>query len=160
VGTTHSVNRFGVRDLAGNVREWAWNASSHERKRFLLGGGWNDPEYAFNDAWAQPALDRSPTNGFRCIRYVEPEPNLSSLTREIDLPFRDFLAETPVPDAVFEFFVRQFRYDPSPLAARIESEEPSALGRHQTITIAAAYGGERLTLNVFLPEQGRPPHQV
>jgi dienelactone hydrolase len=160
VGTTHGVNRFGVRDLAGNVREWAANASSHAGDRFLLGGGWNDAEYSFNDAWAQSPLDRSATNGFRCIRHVEPEPNLARLTRVIDLPFRDFMAETPVPDAVFEFFVRQFRYDPSPLAARVEAEEPSLLGRMQTITLAAAYGGERLMLYVFLPEHGRPPFQT
>ncbi len=151
VGSTHSVNRFGVRDLAGNVREWARNATS-DGKRFLLGGGWNDPEYAFNDAWAQPPLDRSATNGFRCIRAVEPEPNAASLGREIDLPFRDFRSETPVPDSVFEFFLRQFRYDPSPLAARIEADEPTVVGRMQTVTMAAAYGGERLTAYVFLPE--------
>ena len=160
VGATHSMNRFGVRDLAGNVREWAFNASSHEGKRFLLGGAWNDPEYAFNDAWAQPALDRSRTNGFRCIQPVEPEPNEARLTREIALPFRDFLAETPVPDAVFEYFLRQFRYDPAPLAARIEAEEPTVLGRMQTVTLAAAYGGERLTLYVFPPDTGTPPHPV
>src|SRR5438132_506613 len=103
---------------------------------------------------------RSPTNGFRCIRHVEPEQNLSNLTRMIDLQFRDFLAETPVPDSVFEFFLRQFRYDPSPLAARLESEEPSIIGRMQTVTLAAAYGSERLTLYLFLPEQGRPPYQA
>ena len=159
-GATWSSNRFGVRDLAGNVREWAWNASNHEDKRFLLGGGWNDPEYAFNDPWAQSALDRSATNGFRCIRLVEPEDNLARLTREIEMPFRDFRAETPVPDAVFEFFVRQFRYDPSPLAATIESEAPSLLGRWQTVTFAAAYGGERMCAHVFLPDKGRPPYQT
>ncbi len=160
VGATHSVNRFGVRDLAGNVREWAWNASSVAGQRFLLGGGWNDPEYAFNDAWAQPALDRSTTNGFRCIRHVEPEQNVEHLTRVIDLPFRDFHAEAQVPDAVFEFFLRQFHYDKVPLQARLESEEPSLIGRHQTVTVTAAYGGERLPLNLFLPERGRPPFQV
>ena len=160
VGSTHSMNRFGVRDLAGNVREWALNATSRDPKRFLLGGGWNDPEYAFNDAWAQPALDRSATNGFRCIRHVEPEPNLANLTRVIDLPFRDFLAETPVPDPVFEYFLRQFRYDPSPLAAKIEADEPTVIGRMQTVSFAAAYGGERMMAYVFLPEGDRPRRQV
>jgi pimeloyl-ACP methyl ester carboxylesterase len=160
VGSTPSWNRFGVRDLCGNVREWAWNASSRPGDRFLLGGGWNDAEYSFNDAWAQSGLDRSPTNGFRCIRHVEPEPNLVRLTGTIELPFRDFLAETPVPDPVFEFFLRQFRYDPAPLAVRIEAEETNLIGRMQTVSIAAAYGGERLTLYVFLPEGGTPPYQT
>ena len=138
VGSTPGVNRFGVRDLAGNVREWAWNAESQEGKRFLLGGGWNDPEYSFTDAWAQSPLDRSATNGFRCIRAVEPEPNLANLTRVIELPFRDFLRETPVPDAMFDFFLRQFRYDPLPLTARIEADEPTIIGRMQTVSLAAA----------------------
>jgi dienelactone hydrolase len=159
VGTTRSMNRFGVHDLAGNVREWARNATG-EGKRFLLGGAWNDPEYAFNDAWAYPGLDRSATNGFRCIRQVEDEPNQVRLSRTIEMPFRDFRAETPVPDAVFEFFLRQFRYDPAPLADRIESEESTLLGRMQTVTLAAAYGRERLTLYVFLPERATPPLQT
>ena len=158
VGSTHSMNRFGVRDLAGNVREWAWNATSRGDKRFLLGGGWNDPEYAFNDAWAQQALDRSPTNGFRCMRVVGPEPNRDRLERVVDMPFRDFRAETPVSDAGFEFFLRQFHYDRTPLAASIDSDAPSVLGRFQTVTLAAAYGGERLTLHLFLPDKGTPPY--
>jgi len=160
VGSTHSMNRYGVRDLAGNVKEWTLNGLSGKNQRFLLGGAWNDPEYAFNDAWAQPALDRSATNGFRCIRHVEPDPNLTNLTRPIDMPFRDFLAETPVPDAVFEFFLRQFRYDPAPLAAKIEADEPTVIGRMQTVTFAAAYGGERMQAQVFLPEGKKSPSQA
>ena len=159
VGSTHSVNRFGVRDLAGNVREWAWNAAN-EDKRFLLGGGWNDPEYAFTDAWAQAPLDRSATNGFRCMLPVEPETHESRLTRGIEIPVRDFRAETPVPDAVFEFFVRQFRYDPLPLAATIEADETTLVGRMQTVTLAAAYGGERLTVYILLPERPGPSQVV
>ncbi len=46
VGSTRSANRFGVDDLAGNVREWVWNASEQGGERFILGGGWNDPDYA------------------------------------------------------------------------------------------------------------------
>jgi dienelactone hydrolase len=160
VGSTHSMNRFGVRDLAGNVREWALNATTREGNRFLLGGGWNDPEYSFNDAWAQPPLDRSATNGFRCIRHVEPETNLANLTRAVELPFRDFLGEVPVPDAVFEFFLRQFHYDARPLGARIEADESTVVGRMQTVTFAAAYGGERMTAYLFLPEPARARHQV
>jgi dienelactone hydrolase len=152
VGSTHGSNRYGMRDMAGNVREWTANTAGDQEKRFLLGGAWNDPEYAFTDAWAQAALDRSATNGFRCIRPVEPEPNQANLTRAIDLPFRDFLAETPVPDTVFEYFLRQFRYDGRPLAAQIEGDEATLIGRMQTVTFAAAYGGERMTAYLFLPE--------
>jgi eukaryotic-like serine/threonine-protein kinase len=160
VGTTQSVNRFGVHDLAGNVREWVWNQATPGSQRFILGGGWNDPEYAFADAYAQPALDRSVSNGFRCMRAAEPEPNRENLTVPIPIPFRDFTQETPVGDEMFAFFRRLFLYDRTPLHAVIESDEDGPLGRGQVIHLDAAYGGERLTVYLFLPPARKAPHPV
>jgi len=160
-GTTKSVNRFGVHDLAGNVREWTWNASDKGDGRFILGGGWSDPDYGFVDAYAQPPFDRSPTNGFRCIRPLEPEPNAAKLERDIERPHRDFFAEKPVPDAVFAQYLRQFDYDKGPLDAKIEEEKPMPSGGvRQRITFNAAYGGERMTAYLFMPTAGKPPYQV
>lgn len=160
VGRTRSVNRFGVHDMAGNVREWIMNPVDRPGHRFILGGGWNDPNYAFIDAFAQPMFDRSPSNGFRCIRTVEPEPNEKQLTRSIPVAFRDFRAERPVPDEVFAYFRRQFQYDRRPLDAVSISDQSIAPCRWQTVEIAAAYGTERMQLHVFLPERGRPPYQT
>lgn len=151
VGATDSMNRFGVRDLAGNVREWAFNQCDRPGERFILGGGWNDPEYAFADAYAQSAFDRSVTNGFRCIRPIHPEPNRARLERVIELPFRDFRAEKPVPDSVFDFFLRQFAYDKGPLDAVIEEEVPTPAGKRQLISFNAAYSGERMLAYLLLP---------
>jgi dienelactone hydrolase len=159
VGGTKSANRFGVSDLAGNVREWTWNSAA-DRGRYILGGGWNDPDYAFADTFAQPATDRSPTNGFRCIRYLEKDSNLAELQREVEQPFRDLLKEKPVPDAVFAQFLRQFAYDKTPLDAKIEEEKKVASGPRQKISFTAAYGNERMTAYLFLPTTGRPPYQV
>lgn len=159
-GGTKSMNRFGVYDLAGNVREWNWNASDRGAGRFILGGGWSDPDYAFADSYAQPPFDRSPTNGFRCIRYLEQESNLTALQRAIDRPHRDFLAEKPVPDAVFAQYLRQFAYDKTPLDAKIEEEKTTSSGIRQKITFNAAYGGERMMAYLFLPPKGTPPYQV
>jgi formylglycine-generating enzyme required for sulfatase activity/dienelactone hydrolase/predicted Ser/Thr protein kinase len=158
--STKSMNRFGVHDLAGNVREWTWNASAQVEQRYILGGGWNDPDYAFADAYAQPAFDRSPTNGFRCIRYLEQDANLAALQRVIERPLRDFLREQPVSDAVFAQYLRQFVYDKTPLDAVIEEEKTTPNGARQKITFNAAYGGERMMAYMFLPPVGKPPYQV
>jgi dienelactone hydrolase len=160
VGSTKSMNRFGVSDLAGNVREWTWNASDGGRGRFILGGGWNDPDYAFADSYAQPPFDRSPTNGFRCIRYLEQDSNLAALQRAVDRPHRDFLSEKPVADAVFAQYLRQFAYDKGPLDAKVEEEKTTPGGVRQKISFNAAYGGERMLAYLFLPPGGKPPYQV
>jgi dienelactone hydrolase len=159
VGSRRSENRFGAQDLAGNVREWVWNESQRSG-RFILGGGWSDPPYAFADAYAQPPLDRSDINGFRCIRLVDEEPRLAALERSVERPFRDFFAETPVSDEVFAQFLRLYDYDQRPLEAEIEDERPTEGGTRQKITFAAAYGGERMIAYLFLPAVGEPPYQT
>jgi dienelactone hydrolase len=141
------------------VREWTWN-SSGGNERFILGGGFSDPDYAFADAYAQPPFDRSPLNGFRCIRATEQDPNFAALYRAIDRPHRDFLAEKPVPDNVFAQYLRQFAYDKTPLDAKIEEEQTTPSGVRQKITFNAAYGGERMMAYLFLPPAGKPPYQI
>ena len=71
VGTTAAISPDGVEDLAGNVREWCWNAS--ERGRCLRGGAWNDQEYMYSMVTQAPSFDRSEKNGLRCARYVDAE---------------------------------------------------------------------------------------
>lgn len=159
-GSTQSINRFGVYDLGGNVREWTWNDCGRNNERFILGGAWNDPEYAFTDAFAQSPFNRSASNGFRCIRCIEQEPNEQNLRRRIELPFRDFRNEKPVSDEVFSFFLRQFQFDKTPLNAVIEVEESSNVGIRQTIRFPAAYGNEEMIAYLYLPPNPRPPLQT
>jgi dienelactone hydrolase len=161
VGSTAALNRFGAHDLGGNVREWVYNESNRPGQRFILGGGWDDPPYAFTDAYTQDAFDRSATNGFRCVRALEPEENLDALARTIELPFRDFLNETPVSDEVFAVYLRQFAYDRTPLDAKVEEERrmPSGLLR-QKVSFDAAYDGERMMAYVFVPDGATPPYQA
>ncbi|MFA6954803.1 MAG: protein kinase [Thermoanaerobaculia bacterium] len=160
VGSTKSVNRFGARDLAGNVREWVSNANDDGRSRFILGAGWNDPDYAFSDSYAQPAFDRSATNGFRCIRIVGGEPKLAELEKQIDRRFRDFYAQKPVSDEVFAQYLRLFAYDKAPLDAKIDEEKRTSTYVRQKITFRAAYGEERMMAYLFLPLSGKAPYQV
>jgi hypothetical protein len=61
---------FGAFDMAGNVREWCWNATP--QGRLVRGGAWNDAIYLFSDVSQAPPFDRSPRNGFRCAVYIDP----------------------------------------------------------------------------------------
>ena len=153
-------NRYGVHDMAGNVREWCSNATTRDGARFILGGGWDDQPYAFNDAFAADPFDRAPTNGVRCVSVPEDEPNSERLRRAIDTPFRDFTAEEPVSDETFEVFLRQFDYDETPLNATIDAEELQEHGTRQSISFDAAYSGERMSALLLLPLDAEPPYQT
>ncbi len=155
-----AMHRFGVCNLAGNVREWCWNQSSDRRQRFILGGGWNDLPYAFNDAYAQLPFDRSATNGFRCIRYLQPDEDGSRLTRTSERPKRDFYTEETVSDETFQIFLNQYRYDKSPLNDTIEWQREEEDWIKQKITFDAAYGSERVIAYLFLPKNTEPPYQT
>ncbi len=99
VGASHGTTRGGTTDMAGNVKEWALNASG-EKKRYVLGGGWDEPVYMFNDPDAQPPLTRGRTHGFRCIKVDRAE-DLSALAGEITPSLRDPRQARPVSDTVF-----------------------------------------------------------
>ncbi|MDB4324726.1 protein kinase [bacterium] len=154
VGTRAAIHVGGTRDLAGNVREWCRNENSRTGERFILGGGWNDPPYAFNDAYAQPALDRSETNGFRCIQPIGDATLPESMTRTIELPFRDFFVEQPVDDRTHQLYLDQYAYDPTPLNAEVESRTEEEDWIVERVSFDATYGDERMTAFVFLPKAG------
>jgi len=161
VGASRAISRYGTVDMAGNAREWTFNESDRPGHRFILGGGWNDEVYSFNDAYAQDAFDRSATNGFRCVRPAGAGVMAASLTRRIELPFRDYAHERPVPEATFQLFLRQFDYDRTPLNAQVEAtDKDSADWTRETITFDAAYGGERVMAYLYLPTRGTPPYQT
>ena len=104
--------RDGIYDMAGNVREWAQNPDGEAR--YILGGGWNDPEYAFNDAITSPAFDRSGENGIRLVSYPD-DTNLAAASAPIEKAFRDYAAEKPVSDDVFSVYRQMYKYDDTPL---------------------------------------------
>jgi dienelactone hydrolase len=162
VGSRRAISRFGAVDMAGNAREWTFNASDRPGEHFILGGGWNDEVYSFNDAYTQNGFDRSATNGFRCIQPIKGKPTSDRLTRRIELPFRDYARETPVADDAFRLFLRQFEYDKTPLNARVESVDASSSDDwiKETITFDAAYGKERVRAYLFLPKRGQSPYQT
>jgi tRNA A-37 threonylcarbamoyl transferase component Bud32/dienelactone hydrolase len=160
VGSARSMNRFGVYDMAGNVREWCFNETSYGGTRLILGGGWNDPAYAFTDPFAQDPFDRSETNGFRCIRDLESQENRAELEHVLEIPFRDFLKEPQVTDETFDTFLKPYAYDKTELDAVVEWVREEEEWIREKITFNAAYGGERVIAYLFLPKQGTPPYQI
>jgi len=158
-GGTRARNRYGTFDLGGNVREWCVNPDNRGG-RFILGGAWNDPPYAFNDAFAQSPWDRSETNGMRCIQYVESSAENEALDDLIELPFRDFAAEPRVSAETFGLFLNQFRYDPTPLNAEVDERREEEFYTREKIVFDAAYGGESMLAYLFLPKHAEPPYQT
>ena len=87
VGSLDGISFWGVYDIAGNAREWCLNEENNKEHRFILGGGWNDPTYGFNDGYSQPAFDRSLSNGFRCMRELPGDTTYAKLFRSCSICF-------------------------------------------------------------------------
>ena len=157
-GTYQGLSDPGTYDMAGNVREWCSNESAGQR--YILGGGWNDAEYNFNQPFAQSPWDRSATNGLRLVRYLDP-PDPGAAARPLRLQVRDFMAETPVNNEVFGYYRRLLQYDSLPLdpvVQSVDSSGPDWIEEHVSFT--AAYGRERMGAILFLPRHAQPPFQT
>ena len=158
VGRYRGVGPFGTADMAGNAREWCHNQTGSER--YILGGGWNDPTYAFNDAYAQDPMDRSATNGFRVARYGS-DLNLAAARRPIVRAFRDFAKERPVSDQVFAVYRRMYDYDRTRLNAVVDTaREETDDWIREKVSFDAAYNHERMAAYLYLPKHGKPPYQA
>jgi pimeloyl-ACP methyl ester carboxylesterase len=159
VGSHEGISAFGIYDLAGNVREWCSTKTGDSGKHYILGGGWNDPTFSFNDAFAASPTDRSVTNGFRCMKELPGDTTLSALSAAVDFSFRDYKIEKPADDKTFGIFLRQFAYDKSPLNAQVQEMADSALWKVEKVTMDAGYGDDKLVVYLFLPKEVKPPYQ-
>ena len=159
VGSLDAISAFGALDMAGNVREWAWNALGEDR--LVLGGSWRDPEYFFSDVYTQPPSNRDAANGVRLMLTVGDE-DLTQAKAPVNWPSRDYTQERPVSDAVFEAYRSIYRYDQSPLnPSPIVREEVRRKHWIREMTeIDAAYNDERLPIYLYIPLGAEPPYSV
>jgi serine/threonine protein kinase/cephalosporin-C deacetylase-like acetyl esterase len=160
VGKNQGVSVFGVYDMGGNVREWCWNES--DMGRYIRGGAWNDITYQFLNRSHAPAFERSPKNGFRCIKESDESKILKAAYEPVPIEsMRDFTKEKPVSDQIFEVYRSQFDYDKKELEAEVESRDDSLDDRVvEKVTFAAAYGSERVIAFLFLPKKEVQPFQT
>ncbi|MEP7376434.1 MAG: SUMF1/EgtB/PvdO family nonheme iron enzyme [Chitinophagaceae bacterium] len=151
-GEMPGYNTFGIYDLAGNAREWCFNETNGLQTKYILGGGWNDRSYSFNDAYSQQPMDRSITNGFRCIKELPGDTTMLHLTSPISLAFRDYKKEKPVDDKTFIIYLNQFNYDKSPLDAKIEETVEGDSWIAERVSFDAGYNKERMLAYIYLPK--------
>jgi eukaryotic-like serine/threonine-protein kinase len=157
VGKNNGITFFGCYDMAGNVREWCWNESP--AGHIIRGGAWNDATYLFSDLSQLPSFDRSPKNGFRCVRYINKENFSASVFQQVLYnEEKDYSAKKPVPEDIFKIYKNQFLYDSTDLKALTEEK----INKYEDWTIEkisfnAAYGKERVIAYLFLPRNVSPP---
>ncbi len=164
VGSHPGMGHTGLYDMAGNVKEWCFNATDDSGShRYILGGGCGEPTYLFTDRDSRSPWDRSPLNGFRCVQYPErEEPVAEEIFGSLEQrTVRDYSTEVPCSDAEYQIIKRQFEYDRTPLNAVVESiDDSSAFWRKEKITFDAAYSSERVIVYLFIPRAVHPPYQA
>lgn len=104
-------------------------------------------------------MDRSESNGFRCIKQIAEDSALIALMQSLSKDIRDYSKEKPVSDATFASFSRQFVYDKTPLRATIDKTMESEAWKADVVSIDAGYNNDRLILYVFLPKTYSAPLQ-
>jgi pimeloyl-ACP methyl ester carboxylesterase len=157
VGAYKSVGPFGTLDIAGNVKEWCWNATGPQR--YIRGGAWNEPAYMFGALDARLPWDRSAQNGIRCVRSDPPAE--SGLQAPVTSPPRDYNKEKPVSDEVFRTYRSLYAYDPTPLDSRVEgTDEENSYWKREKVSFAASYGKERVGGYLYIPKRAAPPYQT
>jgi dienelactone hydrolase len=158
--STRAVHRFGTYGLAGNAKEWCVNEAPGG-KRYILGGGFDEQPYMFRDTDARAPFERGANFGFRTVKYDGDDPTVSHVSRMLMPPSRDYAREKPVSDEVYEAYRRLYLYDNAELASKIESvDDSNADWRVEKVSLAAAYGPERMLVYLALPKHGVPPHQA
>jgi dienelactone hydrolase len=158
VGQYKGISHVGVYDLAGNVREWCSNETNTQQK-IILGGGFDDLTYMFNDVYSQDAWDRSKTNGFRCIINIDGDSKKAE--NIVELPQRDFLSEKPVNDETFQLYLSMYKYDKKPLDSEVQIiDESSDFFVREKITFNAAYDNERMFAYLYTPKKSSPPYKT
>jgi predicted esterase len=156
VGRFKGLGAYGTYDMAGNVKEWAWNAVSGQR--YILGGAWNEPTYLFKHLVAANPWSRDETNGVRCAAYPSSpaEPLLAPVT-----PQRAYDTPPPMSDEAFALVRGMYAYDRTPLQARVERVNDSLPHyRRETVSIETAYGNERMEVHLLIPRDVPPPWQA
>jgi len=117
VGSRPGMGHTGLYDMAGNVKEWCWNATDDSGShRYILGGGWGEQTYMFTSRDFRSPWNRAAVNGFRCVLYPgSEEPVTNVLLSPIEQrPVKDYSTAVPCSDEEFRVMLEHFEYDRTP----------------------------------------------
>jgi predicted esterase len=161
VGTFRGLGRYGTYDMAGNAKEWCFNQRV-DHERYALGGSWGDPSYMFSLPDWKPPLERDMDTGFRCVVYAGGDSSSAFANKIISAGrLRDYSAEPPVSDELFQAYLQVFAREESPLNAEVDfTDDKPEQWRIEKISFDAGYGGERTSAYLFLPKGVSPPYQA
>ena len=161
-GAVPGMGPYGTEDLAGNVREWVWNAVGG--RRAILGGAWNGSPLDFFMSWSLDPFDRAGANGLRLVRHAAGEVPPPAATAPVpEVP--GHLAEPgfrPVDDDVFVALRQHYEYDAAPLQSKVEnrSDTESVHFVRERVSFEAAYDDDRVVAHIYLPKGVKPPYQT
>ena len=149
------MSQFGAHNMAGNVAEWTLNDSSDG---FLAtGGSWSDPTYTFAQYGGRPGLFSSDKLGFRLARDgpdVKGDQGGARIEMTQEVP-----EYVPTPAATFAKLADGYKYEKTPLEARIEETKETPDWKRERITFNGA-GGARAIAYLYLPNHFARPLQV
>jgi formylglycine-generating enzyme required for sulfatase activity/dienelactone hydrolase len=159
VGEFQGLSPHGIYDLAGNVKEWCWNAIGD--RRFILGGAWDEPQYMFGNADNFSPFFRAHNFGVRCMQYLSEKDAVEETLKPVDLDSSTISIPQPCSDEIFQIYKSLYDYAETELDPVVESkEEWTRYSMREKVTFNAAYGKERMIAYLFLPRNGRPPFQT
>ena len=119
---SHDANAYGIRNIAGNVKEWVTNPHGQgRRKQTILGGAYYDNEYNFNEYYSADPFERSIGYGIRLVQQRTDAKEDSLDHKVVSHIKRDILSEEDVSDAVFEVYKAQFDYAPDPVDVKLDT---------------------------------------
>ena len=155
-GQYAGITRYGAYDMAGNHKEWVWNAIGD--MRYILGGAWNESEKMYQDNDARPPSERGETHGVRCSLHEDTVPD--ELYEPVERIYYDFSEYEPVDDDLFEILKRFYDYQAGPLEARQKETAEFAHWRRETVSINTGKNNERMMIRLFIPHDVSPPYQA
>ena len=153
VGSRGALHPVGRQDLAGNVKEWVWNGAGDGR-RYILGGGWDEPPYVFNEPDAARRSLACTTSAFAASA------TRASRRRSCSRRWPGRHATTVARSHVrpgFEIYRRLYAYDRVPLPAAVEAtDDATSTGAREQVSLPTAYGTERMKVFLSCRKRRRP----